>query len=204
MPKTAWILIAIAITATEAAPVPPEQAAGAESPVVLIETTMGDIRLELDHARAPRTVENFLRYVQAGFYEGTLIHRVVEGFVIQGGGYTADLDQKTTLFPPVPFETAAGLRNLRGTVAMARGLNPDSATCQFFINLADNPSLDYHETTNPNHAYAVFGRVIEGMDVVDRIGRVPLRENSADIGPDGIPARTLPVNHVQILRVRFD
>jgi len=204
MPKTAWILAAITITAAEAAPVPEEHAAGPGNPVVLIETTMGDIRLELDHLSAPRTVDNFLRYVQTGFYEGTLIHRVIEGFIIQGGGYTSDLNRKTPLYPPVPFEAGAGLRNSRGTVAMARGLSPDSATSQFFINIADNPGLDFHEMTNPNHAYVVFGRVIGGMDVVDRIGRVHLCQNPADIGPDGVPARTLPVDPVQILRVRFD
>lgn len=203
MPWTARILSAMFLIFTAPAPAPGGQPAGSADPVVLVETTMGDVRLELYHSLVPLTVENFMRYVQAGYYEGTLIHRVMEGFIIQGGGYTAAMNRKTPLYPPVPFERG-GLQNLRGTIAMARGLTPDSATCQFFINLADNMALDYNETTNPNHAYVVFGRVIEGMDVVDRISFVTLRENPADIGPDGIPARTLPVTPVQILRVRFD
>jgi peptidyl-prolyl cis-trans isomerase A (cyclophilin A) len=206
MSRTAWILAATAFIFFLSAGLPPAAAQDGEGdrPIVLLETTMGDIRLELDHAGAPKTVENFLRYVKAGFYEGTLFHRVIEGFIIQGGGYTSQMNQKTPLYPSIPLECRNGLRNLRGTIAMARGREPDSATSQFFINVVDNPSLDFSQTTNPNQAYAVFGRVIEGMDVVDRISRVSVKENPTDVRQDGSPAVTLPATPVRILRARTD
>ena len=125
--------------------------------------------MQLDPQRAPKTVANFLRYVHEGFYAGTVFHRVIPGFMIQGGGFTATMRQKAT-HAPIPLESENGLRNLRGTVAMARTMDPNSATSQFFINLVDDPSLDYPQPDG--HGYAVFGQVVKGMDVVDRIARV--------------------------------
>jgi cyclophilin family peptidyl-prolyl cis-trans isomerase len=178
----------------------PAQAAAASRAV--IETTMGDITIALDPEQAPVTVDNFTKYVRSGFYNGTIFHRVIENFMIQGGGYTRDLNQKTPLYPPIKLEARNGLKNLRGTVAMARTRTPDSATCQFFINLADNPVLDYNETTNPV-GYAVFGRVVEGMDVVDKIGKVKVVENKSDIRPDGAADQTLPAVPVLIKSIRL-
>ena len=135
-------------------------------PRALIETTAGSITVELNPNRAPLSVKNFLEYVESGFYEGTIFHRVVGGFVIQGGGYTADLKLKPTR-PNIPNEAGNGLSNLRGTVAMARTGDPHSADSQFFINLVNNDRLDPMPT---RWGYAVFGEVVEGMDVVDDIG----------------------------------
>ncbi len=141
-------------------------AAKVANPVVVLETTMGTIKVELFADKAPITAKNFLAYVNAGFYNNTIIHRVDENFVIQGGGYTADLTAKPTL-PPIKNESKNGLKNLKGTLSMARYTDPNSATSQFFINLNNNANLD----PNPADAgYAVFGKVIEGMDVVEKIG----------------------------------
>lgn len=142
----------------------------APAPRVVLSTSAGDITLELDAERAPKTVANFLAYVKAGHYDGTIFHRVIDGFMIQGGGFTADMKQKPTR-APIALESRNGLKNARGTIAMARTGVPDSATSQFFINVVDNPRLDY---PNPDgHGYAVFGRVVAGMDVVDKIRAVP-------------------------------
>lgn len=138
----------------------------AESLLVRIETTAGNITVRLDAERAPLSVQNFLQYARDGFYEGTVFHRVVNGFVIQGGGYTAELAAKTPL-APVVNESGNGLSNRRGTIAMARTGDPHSADAQFYINLADNAALDPKPT---RWGYAVFGQVVEGMDVVDEIG----------------------------------
>jgi cyclophilin family peptidyl-prolyl cis-trans isomerase len=136
---------------------------------VLMKTSLGEIELELDGAKAPKSVENFLRYVDEGFYSGTVFHRVINGFMIQGGGFTPDLMKKAT-HAPIANESSNGLKNLRGTIAMARLPNPDSATSQFFINHADNPDLDYPKARGSG--YAVFGRVTRGMETVDRIADV--------------------------------
>jgi peptidyl-prolyl cis-trans isomerase A (cyclophilin A) len=173
----------------------------AGQPRVVIETSMGDITVELDPGHAPATVANFLRYVKSGFYSGTIFHRVIENFMVQGGGYTKEMNQKTPLFPPIKLESRNGLRNLRGTVAMARMRDPGSATCQFFINTVDNPFLDYNETTNPT-GYAVFGRVVSGMDVVDQIRKVRVVENPLDLQEDGKPALSLPATPVVIKAIR--
>ncbi|MCP5340141.1 MAG: peptidylprolyl isomerase [Steroidobacteraceae bacterium] len=132
------------------------------------ETSLGEFSVELFDKEAPRTVANFLKYVDDGFYDGTVFHRVVPGFVIQGGGMDAGLEQKTTR-PPIQNEATNGLENLRGTLSMARTNDIHSATSQFFVNLADNDFLDHRPG---NYGYAVFGRVIDGMDVVDRIAAV--------------------------------
>lgn len=137
---------------------------------VKLSTSAGDIVLELDAAKAPKTVDNFVRYVKAGQYNGTVFHRVIPGFMIQGGGMTADLKEKPTR-APIPLESRNGLSNLRGSVAMARTGDPDSATSQFFINVADNERLDAANARDGN-GYAVFGKVVSGMDVVDKIRAV--------------------------------
>jgi len=134
---------------------------------VRLATSQGDIVLELNADKAPRTVDNFVQYVKAGHYDGTIFHRVIDGFMIQGGGMKSDLSEKPTR-APIPLESRNGLVNLRGTVAMARTMAPDSATAQFFINLADNAFLDAANSRD-GHGYAVFGKVVEGMDVVDKI-----------------------------------
>jgi peptidyl-prolyl cis-trans isomerase B (cyclophilin B) len=141
-------------------------------PIVELRTTKGTIVLELDRKKAPKTVENFLRYVEEGHYDGTIFHRVIPNFMIQGGGMTADMKEKPT-HAPIPNEADNGLKNLRGTIAMARTSDPHSATAQFFINLKDNGFLDHTAPTTQGWGYAVFGRVVEGMDVVDAIARVP-------------------------------
>jgi len=144
-------------------------ATAAAAPKVLIKTSLGDITLELYPDKAPKSVENFLAYVKSGFYDGTIFHRVIAGFMIQGGGFTADLRQKKTR-APIAIESKNGLSNLRGTLAMARTMDPNSATAQFFINTVDNPRLDYAGDANPG--YAVFGKVVSGMDVVEKIRAV--------------------------------
>ena len=136
-----------------------------------IETSMGTITVELDDAKAPVTVTNFIEYVKSGHYDGTIFHRVIDGFVIQGGGVTKDMNQKETR-APIKNEAANGLKNARGTLAMARTMIVDSATSQFFINLVDNEFLDYRGPDPRMFGYAVFGKVTDGMEVVDRIAKV--------------------------------
>lgn len=138
---------------------------------VRMTTSAGDIVIQLDAAKAPRTVDNFLQYVRTGHYDGTIFHRVIPNFMIQGGGMTVDMNERPTR-APIPLESRSGLLNLRGTVAMARTMAPDSATAQFFINVKDNQFLDAGSSSDGN-GYAVFGKVIEGMDVVDRIRMAP-------------------------------
>jgi peptidyl-prolyl cis-trans isomerase A (cyclophilin A) len=138
---------------------------------VRLATSMGDIVIELEADKAPKTVDNFLQYVRARHYDGTVFHRVIPTFMIQGGGMKPDLSQKPTR-APIPLESRSGLRNVRGSLAMARTANPESATAQFFISVVDNQFLDA-DNARDGHGYAVFGRVVEGMDVVDRIKAVP-------------------------------
>ena len=144
--------------------------AWAANPQVEMRTSLGPIVVELYPDRAPVTVKNFLQYVQDGFYNGTIFHRVIDGFMIQGGGFTADLAPKPTR-PSIPIESQNGLRNELGTIAMARTRDPNSATAQFFINVADNESLNHPKPDG--HGYAVFGKVVKGMDIVDRIAKSP-------------------------------
>ena len=147
---------------------------------VKLETSMGDIVIELDEKKAPVTVANFRKYVKDGFYAGTIFHRVISGFMIQGGGFTEDMAKKDT-DKPIINEAGNGLRNDRGTIAMARTSNPDSASSQFFINLKNNDFLNFTGQTNPG--YAVFGKVVEGMDIVDKIAAVTtkLRRGMSDV-----------------------
>jgi len=153
---------------------------------VKLDTSMGEIVIELDAAKAPKSVDNFVKYVKAGHYNGTIFHRVIPNFMIQGGGMSADMKEKPTR-PPIPLESHNGLNNTRGTVAMARTGIPDSATSQFFINVKDNDFLNAANSRDGN-GYAVFGKVVSGMDVVDKIRNVP----TASAGPnDDVP--TSPV-----------
>jgi len=144
---------------------------------VKLATSMGDIVVELDAAKAPKTVDNFVKYVKDGHYDGTVFHRVIPNFMIQGGGMTADMKEKSTR-APIPLEAGNGLRNERGTVAMARTMNPNSATSQFFINVKDNDFLNADQARDGN-GYAVFGKVVSGMDVVDKIRAVPTGSKGA-------------------------
>lgn len=141
--------------------------------MVIFATTLGDIKIELFPEQAPVTVENFLKYVDSGFFDGTIFHRVIPGFVLQGGGFDAQMTQKKTA-EPIKNEADNGLKNSRGTLSMARTQAVDSATSQFFINLADNAFLDHGER---DFGYAVFGRVVEGMEVVDAIAAVPTADH---------------------------
>jgi peptidyl-prolyl cis-trans isomerase A (cyclophilin A) len=164
---------------TPAKPAPAVQAPAAlepapGNPVAVISTSMGEITVELFKDRAPVSVENFLQYASEGFYTGTIFHRVVKGFVIQGGGYTSGMKEKPTR-PPIQNEATNGLRNTRGTLAMARTQVLRSATSQFYVNLSDNGSLDHRGYAPSDFGYAVFGRVLSGMEVADRIGDAATR-----------------------------
>ena len=150
----------------------------APNPVVVVQTNVGNITIELFKDQAPKTVENFLSYASSGFYQGTIFHRVVQGFMIQGGGYTPQMRPKPTR-PPIKNEASQLRRNERGTVAAARLTSVDSATAQFFINTAQNVALDHKSIRPDEYGYAVFGRVIDGMDVVDKIEHV--KTNSKDV-----------------------
>ncbi len=142
----------------------------AENPNVLLDTTEGEILIELYPDKAPETVANFLKYVDEGFYKNTIFHRVIKGFMIQGGGLTMKMEEKPTS-APVKNEADNGLKNDRGTIAMARTMDPHSATAQFFINLVDNDFLNHTAPTMQGWGYCVFGKVVDGMDVVDKIGK---------------------------------
>jgi len=162
-------------------------------PLVVIDTSYGEIKVELDEGKAPLTVKNFLGYADKGHYNGTIFHRVIKDFMIQGGGMTADLNPKPT-DPPIKNEATNGLKNLRGTIAMARTSVVDSATSQFFINLKDNSFLDHRDTSMQGYGYAVFGKVVAGMDVVDKIGTAPtgMRNRFSDV-----PVETVTIKSVR-------
>ena len=174
----------------------------AEGPRVTLNTSQGEIVIELNQEQAPATTANFLEYVDAGFYDGTVFHRVIRGFMIQGGGFTLDgerngLQQKKTR-APIRNEADNGLENRRGTIAMARTGNPHSATAQFFINLVDNRSLNHSGKTPRGWGYTVFGEVVEGMDTVDRIAAVATGTQRLN----GQPARNVPREPVLIESAR--
>jgi len=162
------------------------------NPVVVIETSAGSITVELYKDRAPVSVENFLQYMRDHHYDGTIFHRVVPGYVIQGGCYTPQFVERSTR-PPIQNEATNGLTNRRGTVAMARLQSARSATAQFFINLANNPALDHRGYSPGDFGYAVFGRVLEGMDVVDKIGQG--KTGSRD-GMDEVPLEPVVIQSV--------
>jgi len=160
--------------------------------LVVIETTYGDITLELYPDKAPITVRNFLHYAEKGHYNGTIFHRVIKDFMIQGGGLTAELVPKPN-DAPIKNEAGNGLKNERGTIAMARTSVVDSATSQFFINTVDNRNLDHRDETPAGFGYAVFGKVVEGMDVVDRIGNSPtgMRNRFRDVPIETVTIKTI-------------
>ena len=195
----AILLFAAALLGSDS-PAPTPQAATpapakAANPRVELDTTLGKIVIELDPEKAPKTVENFLGYVKSGFYDGTIFHRVIPKFMIQGGGFTADMSQKPTQ-PPIANEADNGLKNLRGTLSMARTNDPASATSQFFISVVDNKFLDHTDKTPRGWGYAVFAKVVEGMDVVDKIAAV----KTSNRGPFGdVPETAIEIKKATLL-----
>ena len=169
-------------------------AGAAQAQTVRLKTSLGDVRIQLDAQKAPKTVANFLAYVKAGHYDGTVFHRVIADFMVQGGGFTKDMVQKATK-PPIPIESDNGLMNTRGSVAMARTMDPNSATAQFFINVVENSFLD-KPNSRDGFGYTVFGQVVDGMQVVDQIRAVPV-ENK------GMHAN-VPVTPVLILKASIE
>lgn len=165
--------------------------ADADAPRVRIETDKGTIILELNRKAAPKTVENFLQYVESGFYSGTIFHRVIKGFMIQGGGLSTDMAKKNTL-SPIQNEADNGLTHLRGTIAMARTSDPHSATAQFFINTKDNPNLNHSAKSDRGWGYCVFGKVIDGMAVVDTIENAVTGSKS---GHQDVPVDTITIKN---------
>ena len=153
------------------------------NPIVVMETSLGNIKIELFEKEAPLSVKNFLNYTNSGFYSGTIFHRVISGFMVQGGGFTADLKQKPTE-APIKNEAGNGLKNQRGTLAMARTGIVDSATAQFFINTVNNDFLNQRDKTQQGFGYAVFGKVVEGMDVVDKISAVKTLKSGFPDAPE--------------------
>ena len=160
---------------------------------VRLATSQGDIVVELDKDKAPKTVENFLQYVKDGHYDGTIFHRVIENFMIQGGGMNADMGEKKTR-APIPLESRSGLSNVRGTISMARTMDPNSATAQFFINVKDNANLDQANARDGN-GYAVFGKVVAGMEVVDKIKLVPVGDKA---GHQNVPSTPVTIKKISL------
>lgn len=166
-------------------------------PTVAIETSLGTITVELDRAHAPKTVDNFLRYVGEGHYDGTLVYRIAPGFVIQAGSYDSATNARP-VHDPIPLEAGNGLTNQRGTIAMARQSDPNSATAEFFINLADNANLDRQPGDGEGMTgYAVFGRVVSGMDVVDKIAAVPIGMGGPM--PGQWPQTPITITHIRVV-----
>jgi peptidyl-prolyl cis-trans isomerase A (cyclophilin A) len=178
------LLVGIAITSE----------AAANNPVLLMKTSMGNVKIELFQKEAPISVKNFLSYVKEDFYNGTTLHRVIPGFMIQGGGFTTDMKEKPTK-PPIRNEAANGLKNDRGTLAMARTANPDSATSQFFINVVNNNGLN--RPLPDGYGYAVFGKVIEGMSVVDKIAGV---KTGTILGFQDVPLVPVIIKSIKIVK----
>ena len=183
-----FCLAALALLATCVLPMADAQGAEDDKPVVVLDTTMGPITLELDRAKAPITVDNFMKYVDDGYFDGLIFHRVIPGFMIQGGGFTPDMREKGKTNAAIKNESNNGLSNARGTISMARTNDPDSATAQFFINLSDNAQgLD---PKGGRGGYAVFGKVTAGMDAVDKIAKV----NTGRRGPhDDVPTEPITI-----------
>lgn len=167
------------------------------NPHILITTNKGNIELELDSAKAPVTVENFLNYIKSGFYSNTVFHRVIKKFMIQGGGFTEDLAKKDTM-PPIPNEAFNGLKNTRGSIAMARTNMPHSATSQFFINTADNKFLNHSQKSMQGWGYAVFGKVTKGMEVVDIIENS--RTGANGVFPSDVPLEPVIIKNIEIIQ----
>jgi peptidyl-prolyl cis-trans isomerase A (cyclophilin A) len=189
--KKLFIALALCLITTSAG----FAAAGpAKNPVVLMETSLGNVKIELFQKEAPISVKNFLDYANSGFYNGTIFHRVIGNFMIQGGGFTPDMVPKKTN-APIKNEASNGLKNDRGTIAMARTMDPNSATAQFFINVVDNPNLN---RPNPDgNGYAVFGKVVEGMEVVDKIKAVKTGMNK---GFRDVPETMVQIKSVKVVK----
>jgi len=191
LPSVIGLLAVLALAATAAQ----AQSPAAANPKVALDTSKGKIVIELYADKAPKTVKNFLTYVKAGHYNGTIFHRVIPGFMIQGGGFTPDMTEKKTR-PPIPNEADNGLQNQRGTLAMARTPDPNSASAQFFINVANNGSLNFRSKTPEGWGYAVFGNVVEGMDVADAIVAVPTTTK----GPYGdVPVQPIVIRKATVV-----
>jgi len=163
--------------------------------MIIFHTNYGDIKIEVDGENAPITAKNFIDYVKSGFYDGTIFHRVIDNFMIQGGGFTADMKQKTTQ-KTIQNEAANGLKNTRGSLAMARTSDPHSATAQFFINVKDNAFLDHRDTTSHGFGYCVFGHVIEGMDIVDKIKAV---KTGSRAGHQDVPVNDVVIESAEVV-----
>ena len=170
-------------------------ATDAKNPLVLMETSLGNIKIELNAKEAPISVQNFLGYVNKGFYNGTIFHRVINGFMIQGGGFTPDMTPKAA-GAPIKNEAGNGLKNDRGTIAMARTGNPDSATAQFFINVVNNDGLN--RPSPDGFGYAVFGKVVGGMDVVDKIKAV--KTGTSNMGFRDVPETPVVIKSVKVIK----
>jgi cyclophilin family peptidyl-prolyl cis-trans isomerase len=173
-----------------------KEPAKADQPVVRMTTNLGVIEIALDAQHAPGTVTNFLHYVKSGFYRGTVFHRVIPGFMIQGGGFRPGMDEKAH-DAPIHNEADNGLKNAAGTIAMARTPDPHSAAAQFFINTVDNPNLDYRDKTSAGWGYCVFGKVTKGMDVVHQIEHVATR----NVGPfQNVPVKDVVIEQVELIK----
>jgi cyclophilin family peptidyl-prolyl cis-trans isomerase len=194
MTRFVWFVAAAAAFGAGSVQAQDQKAPAPANPVVVIETSMGTITAELDKAKAPVTVENFLGYVKDGLYDGTIFHRVMPGFMIQGGGFTPDMRQKPTK-PPIQNEATNGLKNTRGTLAMARTSEVRSATAQFFINTVDNDFLNHRSLNPAEFGYAVFGRVTAGMDVVQKIEKVQTTTKS---GHQNVPVEAVVIKTIRV------
>jgi len=170
------------------------RAAANANPLVEMQTSMGTIKIELDAEKAPISTKNFMSYVDEGFYDGTIFHRVIRTFMVQGGGFEPGMKEKKKTKPPIKNEAGNGLKNKRGTLAMARTGVVDSATAQFFINVVDNAFLDHKDDSPRGYGYAVFGKVIEGMEVVDKIKAV---ETASKRGHDDVPVEDVVIQYVR-------
>lgn len=183
----------VSVPAEQTSAATPTSQSGAEE-FALIKTSVGDIKIKLDTKDAPISVANFAEYANDKFYDGTIFHRVIDGFMIQGGGFDAKGNQKASM-APIKNEAKNGLSNKRGTIAMARTSDIDSATSQFFINLVDNSALDYRD--DANYGYAVFGEVVEGMDVVDKVAKVQTKDNGAY---QNWPVENVVINSIEMVK----
>ena len=162
--------------------------------MIVLRTNMGEIKLELDHEKAPKSAENFEKYVKDGLYEGVIFHRVIDNFMIQGGGMTPDMKEKTTR-SPIDNEADNGLKNEKGTIAMARTQDPHSASSQFFINVSDNEFLNHSSKSTQGWGYAVFGKVVDGMDVIEKIKAVKTTKRK---GHQDVPAEDVVIEKAEI------
>lgn len=163
---------------------------------VVLHTNQGSIKINLEEKLTPKTTQNFIRYVEEGFFKDTIFHRVIKGFMIQGGGLLSDMSNKKT-FAPIENEADLGLANKKGTIAMARTADPHSASCQFFINLVDNPFLDHRAKSPEGWGYCAFGTVVEGMDIVEQIGRV---RTTSRAGHQDVPFDPIVIESAEVLK----